>query len=190
MLARGIALALAMVLGVALPAAAQTPRRLRPTPLTLDVVGPRTRASVRTALRAHEGDLDECRPSEGAALVWVMLEIAPDGSVVSATSNEDDEVDRETTECVMRVAATWRFSARSGDGVTSVAWSFRLPPPIGMTCWCHRWVHGPAFGQTCTTTERSCERARVDRGLSGMSQPCRSVVLPVCSNTGSVFHPH
>lgn len=194
-MARSLALAVAVLIAACcLPAHAQRRARSFVTALALDVIGPRSTASVRAALRTHDGDLAACRSNDDA-LVRISLAIAPDGSILSATSDEDPDLDRDATDCVLRAATAWRFRG-GATSVTTVSWSFRLhgasadATAAGRTCWCFHWVHGGDHGRDCTTTRAACDQGRHQRGASGDYTECESVVQPTCEREGYVDGQH
>lgn len=177
---------LAALVGPA-PVAARRAAPSRVAELSLDVVGPRSASSVRSALRAREAELAPCQ-REQSALVRVALAIAPDGSILSARAIDDPGLDADATACVVEVASAWRLTARAG-GVTTVAWSFRLAAAeedARVVCWCFSWVHGPDHGRDCLPASAACKEARRARGPSGDTTPCARSRQPRCEREGYV----
>jgi hypothetical protein len=160
--------------------------------VTVDAIGPRSNASVRTALRRHEDELAACRREEDA-LVRIAFSIAPDGSVMSARAVQDPDLAEDATDCVLASLPSWPFASVRA-GTTSVVWSFTLrgtaSDPAMRTCWCFHWVHLGDHGLDCAPSEAACERGRAQRGRSGDSMPCESSRRPVCDRDGYVDGEH
>lgn len=155
---RHLAAILPILVLAALPAHAQ--RRAAPSiarTLTLDVIGPRSTARVRSWLEQSTRSLGDCRGEE-EALVVVALAIGPDGSLISVEPRQDPGSDAEATTCVVAAMRGWRMPGRARS-VTTVAWAVRLaaaPPPPDVQCYCFSWVHGSDFGTSCSTSMADC----------------------------------
>ncbi len=176
-------LALFAALSLASPAAAQAHGV---TTTTLDVVGPRSTRAVRSTLRAHGGDLERCR-GEADALVRVSFAIAPDGSVLSPTGEEDPDLDRFATECATSALAGLRFPGRA-TGTTTVSWSFRLVARPLRRCFCFDWIHGPDHGHTCEPTRARCEAEHAS--FARERTACRASEEPSCEHDAWIGGQH
>ena len=173
-----------------LAAPAETQGRTTVTTLLLDVIGPRTTASVRAALGARRGELEACRREEDA-LVRVAFTIAPDGTIAMPTAVADPDLDSAATDCVVRLMPAWRFPGAQ-ESATAVSWSFRLRggTPQRRACWCFDWVHGADHGRACMTTRALCEAGIAHRGNSGDTTRCRSSREFACVSEGFVSGVH
>jgi hypothetical protein len=170
---------LALVL-LAVPLAHAQRRPVAPiaSTLTLDVIGPRRTASVRSWLRGNVRSLAACR-GESDALAVVALAIGPDGTLVSVEPREDPTADAAATACVVAAMRGWRMPGRAGS-VTTVSWSLRLAPAPTVECHCFGWVHGPDHGTSCSTTRARCEAEA--RESTRDHTECRQARLPRCSD--------
>lgn len=149
--------------------------------VTLDVIGPRSTASVRAWLGRSLRSLAACR-GETEALAVVALAIGPDGTLVSVEPREDPGADATATGCVVAQVRGWRMPGRARS-VTTVSWSLRLapaPPPPTVECHCFGWVHGPDHGTSCSTTRAGC--AAEARGSTRDHTECRPARLPRCAD--------
>ncbi len=149
--------------------------------VTLDVIGPRTTAQVRSWLARSLRSLGACRGDE-EALVVLAAAIGPDGSLISIEPRQDPAANDAATSCVITAMRGWRMPGRARS-VTTVSWALRLaprPPPPSVQCYCFDWVHLDDFGNSCSSTRAGCE-AEAEASMRDHTE-CRSAMLPRCSD--------
>lgn len=182
MRARALGIVAAVLWFAAVPGAAQRAARVAQT-TTLDVIGPRTTASVRAWLARSSAPLAECRAMPDVP-VDLSLAIGPDGALVDRTVRGDpsDPVVARVGACVIEHLAGWRMPGRAGS-VTTVAWSFTLVG-TGPVCQCFSWVHGDDFGMSCATTRAECEREIRETGREHTE--CRALRRERCDDQATI----
>jgi hypothetical protein len=182
MRARGLGIVLAVLLVSAPPAAAQRAPRIAQT-TTLDVIGPRSTASVRAWLARSSASLADCRAMSDVP-VDLSLAIGADGALVERTvrGDQSDPVVARAGACVIEHLAGWRMPGR-GASVTTVAWSLTLVG-TGPVCQCFSWIHGGDFGMSCATTRADCEREIRETGREHTE--CRALRRERCDDHATI----
>jgi hypothetical protein len=186
---------LALTVGVS--AGAQRRRELHVAELrTVDVIGPRSTASVRAWLARSLPSLAPCQ-GDVEALVALALAIAPDGRLIRVEPRRDPGADEDATACVVGVVRTWRMT-RAAPSVTTVSLALALAPveagpdrpaPLEEArCFCFGWVHGDDHGTSCSTTRAACEAEATELGRE--HTPCRSSRRPACDDDAFIDGRH
>lgn len=158
------ALALAGLVVVGGWASSASARRARPAISTrsLDVIGPRSTASVRVWLSRSARLLEPCR-ERLEATVSLTFAIGPDGSLLEVRAREGEGLDPQASACVQPLVAGWRVPTRAAS-FTTVVWTLALAPLTERACFCFDWIHGSDFGISCEPTQAACEREQAALG--------------------------
>lgn len=173
---------LAVLLSAVCPGAAQRAPRIALT-TTLDVIGPRSTASVRAWLARSSASLADCRAMPDVPIA-LALAIGPDGTLLERRlrDGQTDPVTVRVATCVIEHLAQWRMPRRA-TSVTTVTWSLTLLG-TGPVCQCFSWVHGDDFGMSCEPSRAACE-AEI-RELGRDHTECRAVRRERCDDHATI----